>query len=55
MKKGDLVKKVGGYLPDIDTGIIIDFEQEGKVVVVCSPDGIEIWQRPFVQVMNEIR
>ena len=52
---GDLVKKVGGFLPDVDTGIVIGFEQDGKVVVVCSADGIEIWQRPFVEVISESR
>ena len=55
MNIGDLVKKVGGYLPDVDTGIVVEFRQDGKVVVVLSPDGIETWQRPFVRVINENR
>ena len=51
MKIGDIVIKVGGYIPDIRIGIIINIIS--PIVNVMTADGYENWQISFVEVIND--
>ena len=64
MKVGDLVKKVKGYNPAEGHfhGLVLGFKSVRKKesngpgierVIVCTPEGVELWVKNFVEVISE--
>ena len=50
---GDIVKKIGGYLPDIDIGIVVAVDHRPEnVVEVLTMDGYENWVISFCKIIN---